>query len=380
MTRFRLAVVLGLLLSLPAFSDESAPRDVSAELKTIVVQSGVPGLIGGVINEHGLVALGAAGVRRKGSPALIAKNDLVHLGSCSKAMTATLIAILVEDGAMSWKGTVGAAFPELRETMDEEWWDATVTHLLTHSSGMPEGLNAGGLWDRLWTSTAAPTDQRMELVRGVVTRAPEARPGTKYIYSNAGYAVAGAMAERAAGQTYEDLMRTRLFDPLGMSSAGFGAPGTPDRLDQPRGHTEKGASVEPGPGADNPPAIAPAATVHCSLADWAKFVQLHLNAEMGSPYLLRAESFRTLHSTANHLKPEYAMGWGIVRREWAGGNVFTHNGTNTMWFCVVWMVPQKGMAVLVACNQGGKKAEKTIDEAAWILIQQELTSRRDKTP
>lgn len=352
------------------------PRDISAELRTLVVQNNVPALFGGIVDASGLAALGAAGVRRKGSPFLVTKDDKVHLGSCTKAMTATLIALLVEDGVMSWSDTVGEAFPELRQSMNAKWQPVTVTQLLTHCGGTPKELRFDGLWDRLWYSLDPPLQQRLELVRGVAARAPAAPPGTKFIYSNAGYAIAGAITERKTGASYEDLMRERLFEPLGMTTAGFGAPGSTGRVDQPRGHTDKGESVEPIHGADNPPAIAPAGTVHCSIADWGKFVKLHLDAAMGNPRMLTAESFEKLHTAAGGLRPEYGMGWGIVSRDWAGGEVLTHNGTNTMWFCVVWLAPRKGLAVMAACNQGGKKAEQTVDEAARMLIRQHLASER----
>lgn len=364
-----------LLLGRSAFPDQPPPRNVSADLRTLVVQSGVPGLIGAIVDKDGLVAIGAAGVRRMGSPMMLTANDQVHIGSCTKAMTATVIAMLVEENKLAWNAPVVSAFPNLRDDIDRGWNGATLTDLLTHSSGAPADLHFNGLWSRLWSSKASPPEQRMMLVRGVLSRPPDAPPGTKYIYSNAGYAIAGVMAERAAGADWEDLMRQRLFVPLGMDSAGFGAPGTSETVDQPRGHTEAGKVIEPGRHSDNPSAIAPAGTVHCTVGDWAKFIRLHLNAEMGSPRLLTAESFRTLHTAAHRLKPEYAMGWGIVNREWAGGRTLTHNGSNTLWFCAVWIAPLKGFAVMAACNQGGKTAEKTVDQAVEMLVLQQLGAK-----
>src|SRR4029453_3966433 len=114
--------------------------------------------------------------------------------------------------------------------------------LLPPPSGAPADLSADNLWGRLWNHKGTPTEQRMTLVEGVVRRPPVAAPGTKYIYANAGFAIAGAMAERITGQSWEVLMRARLFEPLGLTSAGFGAPGTPgtpgnaEKIDQPRGH------------------------------------------------------------------------------------------------------------------------------------------------
>jgi CubicO group peptidase (beta-lactamase class C family) len=267
MTRIALTLLFALAVpfTLHADSPKQALRDISSDLRPIVVQRGVPGLIAGIVDKDGLVALGAAGVRRKGSPAMISKNDLIHLGSCTKAMTATVIAMLVEDGKLSWDQTVSKSFPELDASMHEQWRGTTIAQLLQHRGGAPADLRFDGLWDRLWISNDPPAQQRMELVRAIVVRKPEAPPGSKFIYSNAGYAIAGTMAEHAVARGYEELMEERLFKPLEMTSAGFGAPGAADRNDQPRGHTEKGKVIEPGRDADNPPAIAPAATVHCSM-------------------------------------------------------------------------------------------------------------------
>jgi CubicO group peptidase (beta-lactamase class C family) len=112
--------------------------------------------------------------------------------------------------------------------------------------------------------------------------------------------------------------------------------------------------------------------VHCTIEDWAKFVALHLEGENGNASLLKADTWRRLHQPINGLQPQYAFGWIITERDWAGGRTLTHNGTNTLWFSVVWMAPKKDFAVLVACNQGGKAAEKTVDDAAWALIQDHL--------
>src|SRR5262249_2266277 len=130
--------------------------------------------------------------------------------------------------------------------------------------------------------------------------------------------------------------------------------------------------VEPGRDADNPAAIAPAGRVHCTIGDWAKYVQLHLVGERkGATKLLRPESFVTLHTPVAD-GSKYAMGWVVDRRPWADGRVLTHNGSNTMWFCVTWIAPEKDFAVLVTCNEGGDEATKACDEASWALIQDHL--------
>jgi hypothetical protein len=81
--------------------------------------------------------------------------------------------------------------------------------------------------------------------------------------------------------------------------------------------------------------------VHCSLADWAKFAALHLRGLDGEGGFLRADTFRLLHSPT--MGGDYAYGWSVAERDWAGGKALTHAGSNTMWYSVVWLAPNRSM-------------------------------------
>jgi CubicO group peptidase (beta-lactamase class C family) len=348
-----------------------ADPDITRAIESILEKRKIPGMAAGIVDTHGLVALGVGGVRARGNPAKIQANDRFHLGSCTKSMNATMIATLVEEGKLSWGTTVGEAFPTLRDGMDPAWRGVTLEQLLTNRSGAPNQMNADGLWGELASFAGSPTDARIALVEGITKNPPEAAPGSKFIYSNAGFSIAGAMAESITKIPWEDLMRRRIFEPLGMTTAGFGAPGHADTVDEPRGHHQQ-SPVAPGRGADNPEAISPAGRVHCSIGDWAKYVALHLRAGeavAGLPTILKPATFAKLHAPAKGSDNEYAMGWGVAERGWAGGRVLTHSGSNTMWFCVTWLAPKKQFAVLVACNEAGPDAEAGCDEACGALIQ-----------
>jgi CubicO group peptidase (beta-lactamase class C family) len=359
----------------PAVAD-AKPREVSALLRKPRESHDVPGMVGAIVGAGRLEAIGADGLRRRGGREAVTVDDRFHLGSCTKSMTATMLATLVEEERLSWDTTCAKAFPDLAPKMDPAWRDVTLAQLLTHRSGAPSSLDADGLWARLWKREGTPTDQRMDLVRSVTSKPPVHPPGSKYLYANAGFAIAGAMAERATGKSWEDLMRTRLFEPLGMSSAGFGAPGstTSEAADQPWGHHVDGEPVRPGPNADNPPGIGPAGIVHAAIADWAKYALLHVRGEKDGGLGLPASAFRRMHEPPEGAEPPYAFGWIVARRDW-GGRVLTHNGSNTMWYCVLWLSPEKDFGVLVACNRGGPEADKACDEAAWALIQDHLRPR-----
>ena len=360
--------------SAPAATTASAPAtDLNDRLEALRSQHKLPALAAAVIKGQTTVALGAVGVRKDGGSERVTVEDKFHIGSCTKSMTATLAAMLVEEGKLKWTTKIADVFPECAAAMHADYRDVTQEQLLSHRGGAPASLDEDGLWGRIWKHRGTPTEQRLFLLDGVVTKPPVATPGTKYIYSNAGYAIAGAMLERITGKPWEELVRERLFKPLGMSSAGFGTPATAGKVDQPWGHTAGLMSlkpVPPGPGGDNPVAIGPAGTVHCSIGDLAKYAAFHLQGARGEGQLLKADSFKKLHTPI--AGQEYALGWLVVQRGWADGTTLTHAGSNTMFYTVIWIAPKKDFAVVVATNLGGDKAEKGCDETAWMLIQEFL--------
>lgn len=286
-------------------------------------------------------------------------------------MTATLIAMLVEEGKLAWNTTVAETFPEFRDTMQPDFRSVTLKQLLSHHGGFPE--HSWPLGKTFQEIHALPGDARLQrhaYAALALSDKPAATPGTKFIYSNMGYAIAGAMAEKVTGTAWEELLRRRLFRPLKMQSAGFGTPGSAEKIDQPWPHYLSGSShvaVPPGPHSDNPPAIGPAGAVHCSLEDWAQFVSAHLLGERGTGVLLKPQTYRLLHTVP--FGGGYALGWLVTQRSWADGPALSHAGSNTQNFADVWIAPRKNFAVLVATNQGGDEAARACDETASTLIE-----------
>ncbi len=371
----------GLALAAGAATEPPAPpRDVSEILAPVLEKSKLPALAAIVLEGDTIAAQGAVGVRAVGSPERVTIDDEFHLGSCTKSMTATMLATLVEEGKVRWDTTIAEIFIDEAQNWHEGWRDVTLEQLVCHRAAVPGNIPPD-VWTKCWKMEGTPTQQRLMLTDALLREPPRWKAGEKFEYANAGFTVAGAMAERLTGKAWEDLMRERLFAPLKITSAGFGAPGTVGATDQPRGHRAVGATrgewtpVDPGPGADNPPAIGPGGTVHMSLPDWAKYVSAHIVGERGGSTLLKPATFEALHTPPSGW--DYGFGWSALRRPWAAprdqpdakdGRVITHNGSNTMWYCVVWAAPEREFAVLVATNAGGDVAAKACDQAASALI------------
>jgi CubicO group peptidase (beta-lactamase class C family) len=355
---------------------DNAPESAAMEsvMEPIRKAHDLPALAAAVVIQGQPAAVGAVGVRKYGSDVRVTVGDQFHLGSCTKAMTATLIGMLVEEGKLSWETTLAQAFPDLATTIHPERKSVTVEMLLAHRGGFPTRSTPEGQTLRdMHRLPGTPREQRQTYVQRFLKEPPDYPPGTKYVYANAGFAALGAIAERLTDTPWETLLTRRIFQPLGMASAGFGAMGTPGQVDQPWQHTlegEKHRPIEPGPHRDNPDVIGPGGKVHCSLGDWAKFVAIHARQGRGSGSLLKPETFRRLHTAP--FGGNSMGGWLTAERSWGGGRVLTHAGSNTMNFAVAWVAPLKEFAVLVATNQAGGTTEKGCDEAAWALIQRYL--------
>jgi CubicO group peptidase (beta-lactamase class C family) len=355
----------------------SGDGGVAAVLAPIRERHGLPALAAALVLDGGVGPSAAVGVCKHGDATPARVSDRFHIGSCTKAMTATLAAMLIEEGRISWTTRLAEEFPEMAAVMRPEWQAVTVEHLLAHRAGFPgpeQSWPKGKSFLDMHDLPGDPREQRRAYVDLFLRQEPVGKPGERYVYSNAGYAVLGALLERVTDTPWEALITRRLFRPLGMTTAGFGAPGTPGKVDQPWGHRREARHVVPvesGRLSDNPPVIAPGGRVHCSLGDWAKFVAYHAREGQGTPPLLHPETVKRLHTPP--LGGEYAAGWLVTERAWGGGKVLTHAGSNTMNFAVAWVAPLKRFAVLIATNIGGDEAAKACDEAAAGLIGRFLT-------
>ncbi len=338
-------------------------------LEPVRATHAVPALTAAFIRGSDLVALGAIGVRRAGSTDRVQPTDRWHVGSCTKSMTATLLAMLVEQGKLSWNTTIGETFPDLAGRIHPGFQKVTLLQLLSHRSGLPDDRTPDStIWPKVRALTGPMRQQRRDLIALVLSRAPVVEPGSRMLYSNYGYTIVGAFAEQVTGQEWESLTRQMLFQPLGMGSAGFGPPG----LAQPWGHTRADCQpVAPGPDADNPPVIGPAGTVHCSMGDWARYAALHLRGAQGEAgLLLKPESFQRLQT--DEYKQGYALGWAVAQRNWAGGVALNHTGSNTLWYADLWIAFAKNVAFLAASNCGSESGFRACDSAVAALIRKYL--------
>ena len=323
----------------------------------------LPALAGAIITTDGVIDAQAVGCRRYAGAMNVTNNDRFHLGSNTKAVTAVLLGVLVDEGRVSWTTTLPTIFPEHAGSMRSEYRDVTVRDLLSHSSGLMRDATRS-------FETGTPREQRAELVAWALTQPPATSRG-RFLYSNVGVCIAGAIAEKLADRPYEELLITRVLQPLGISTAGFGPMGTVGKEDQPLQHTNSHSPIEPTPDADNPPIYSPSGRLHMSIGDWARFIHWVLLAESGQQTLLRPETARVLTTAVvpDGAGAHYALGWSVYNSAWANGKMLAHNGSNGLNYSEAIVAPNRRLAVIAATNQGPGSTANPTDPAVGCLIE-----------
>ncbi|MBN1822571.1 MAG: beta-lactamase family protein [Prolixibacteraceae bacterium] len=336
-------------------NSDQAEQQLKELLEKTIKVSGIPGITAAISDAKGLLLIESAGVRKTGTFMQITNNDFFHIGSCTKAMTSSLLAMLIDKGKLNWESTITEILPEVKTEIHEKYHQVTLHQLVTHRGGIPSNATDWSAFESMEL-----IDRRLAILKENLKNSNNLPVG-EYLYSNLGYMIAGCMAERVTGKTWEAIIKEYLFDPLEMTTAGFGPPGTEILIDQPWGHVKINNLWIPR-FIDNPESLGPAGRVHCSIEDWAKFISLFLMSNKNK--LLNTEQLNILIDPVG----DYASGWGVVSREWARGIALSHSGSNTMWYTTVWVAPAINRAFFVAANSAGENAAAINDKIIGELI------------
>ena len=345
--------LLPICLSLSAV----AGPPLSETLEKAREEHDLPAMTAAVVNSEGLIESAAVGVRKAGGEEPVTVEDRFALGSCTKSFTATLIASLIEDGTLRGDMRLGEIFAGglkgARRTnrVHPQMAGAKIDELLAHTSGMIADAGNSPAWIALFTDKRPARVSRRELVAEVLAQPPGGER-EKYEYSNLGYVTLAVIAEEATGSSYEELVTERILKPLGLESAVFRTNETA-RAGDVWGHDDDGEPGDPTSSfAENPAAFSPAGTLHMNVLDWARWARWHLAGDP-APVLNTQDAYDRMHEPLTG--PDaggnpYGHGWILL--ETPNGPAYTHGGSNTAFFSLIWVLPKRDVAVVVLTNQG----------------------------
>lgn len=352
-----------LLCATPFFGSFAGSLDSAVAVALSGTQT--PGMAAAILRDGKAAEDGVRGLKRNDGSVKLGPQDVWHIGSDGKPMTATLIAKLVDQGKLSWTAPIITLLPELAEAMRPEYRNLTLVDLLSHRGGFDHDTTDMDFFNRFYADTRPMPVQRLAYLKKVLSEAPVVPPQSQFSYSNTGFLLAAAIAERATGKPYETLMQTEIFAPLGITSAGFGA--VPSGLNS--GHTGGKPVTETDA---NPAMFAPAGNIYLSMQDWTTFCIDQLHGAKGNGRLLKPDTYRKMQTPVT-ADAHTGISWGTVATV-AGfqGPALSHAGSDGTWYALVVLFPQTGNGVLVAANagedMGGDKATKAMMKVLLPMV------------
>ena len=326
---------------------------------------GWPGIAVGIVHADKLVFAQGFGMADVAASRPVTPETPFPICSITKVFTTTLLAQLRDDGVLQLDDPLTRHLPDVKPPSDPRGAPAiTLRHLATHTSGLPslpanfvpEGGSAqGDPYDRF------PAER---LRSGVAETRLAAPVGAGFAYSNFGMALLGAALEGASQRSYDELLRTRLLEPLGMSQTLLFAEG------------ERPAAMAIGYRADSAEApapdwrlgaFAPAGAIVSNVNDLAKFVALQLRSGEPDVQPVRGGTLLELH-TPQRLTDGWsgavALGW-MVRNTPDVGDVVWHNGGMEGFSTFLAFSRKSKVGVIVLANRGGGVEEL----GDWLLKQ-----------
>ncbi len=406
---WRLGVCLLLPTALPA---QSAPKDLDAAIARMVQQFGQPGAAIAVVRDGKVVFQQGWGVRTVGRPEKVDAHTRFQVASNSKAMTAGALAILVEEGKLSWDDRVIDHLPWFRLGGDGYVTrEFRVRDLLCHRSGLSLGQGDLLIFGSDYSSG--------EIARRLRYLTPPNTFRAGYAYDNVLYLVAGELVQAVSGMPWEEFVAQRILRPLGMTETAPALARIDLSANVASAHDRRDGQPVVVPHDSVVNALA-AGGVVASVADWTRWMQLQLDSGRvdGGTRLWSPAATRTMWEPhvslpigeappgLAFLKPNFAgYGLGWFLRDYRGVKLVWHDGGLQGMLSRTILVPEKRLGIVVFTNgmtlayqalgwtvldwalgapktdwgglllardQGGQEADRTFEDSAQAARQQQV--------
>ena len=368
--RMKRFVMLFMALTLTGFasaqspaSPTTPPSDLDAYVASSMKTFDVPGMAVAIVRDGRVVVAKGYGVRKLGDSTPVDGFTLFGIGSNTKAFTTAALATLIDEGKLSWDDPVYQRLPGFVMYDPYISHEMTIRDLLTHRSGM--GLGEGDLL--FWPHS---TYTREEIIYKLRFMKPASSFRSHYAYDNLLYMTAGQIIPAVTGISWDDYIRQRIFNPLGMTHSNVtNANIRPsDDVASPHSRTDGKLQVIPFELLDN---AGPAGAINSCAADMAKWIQLQLNRGKFSDRdgrLFGEQRSKEMWSPQTILPTpdpppglaglranfaDYALGWGL--RDYHGRKLVGHTGGVGGFVSRVMLVPEENLGVVVLTNaeEGG---------------------------
>lgn len=343
-----------------AVESSKALQGFDASVNQAMREFHVPGVAVGLIVDGKVILAKGYGVRDLDKSSPITGSTIFAVGSMTKSFTAVTVAAMVDEGKLEWDRPVREYLPWFRMYDPVATELITPRDLLTHRSGLP-GHN--------FIRFSTPMD-RAELVRRLRYLEPSRTFRDVYQYNNLMYTTAGFLAGEVAGKSWEDLVKQRIFEPLGMNDSTVSVVDTQKRGDFARPHITRQGTVKTTEFYDYQSfGVGPNGAVNSTVQDLLKYLQLHLeNGKAGDRQIISAAQMRQLHRPISISGDAgYALGWNVEHHR--GHPVLQHGGAITGFTSIMVLIPETKTGIVVLNNLHSSRLPNVV---AWELADRML--------
>lgn len=320
-------------------------------IDTLMKEWNIPGLALAIVYEDQLIYAKGFGYRDLEKKLPVDANTIFPIASNTKLFTATVAAMLQVEGRLSMDVPVRTYMPGLNFSTPQLNSEVTLRDMLSHRTGLPR-------YDAIWVASQM---SRAETISKVVYMKPALGFRQGYIYNNMMFAAAGAVMEKVTDQSWENLVRTKIFQPLGMQFSCF------TDEDMKAGDNYAKAYFQPDSTRKLSPmefsgqsiALGPAGTIKSNLTDMSKWMiaQLNEGRYKGQQVIPAAAIKLTLvpNSIADREGrwPELSnslYGLGRIVQTYKGYKITMHTGSIDGFYSNLSFVPSEKLAVFVVHN------------------------------
>jgi len=348
-------------LSLFLFNGRQAgAQPVAAFADSIRSASAIPELAYAVVSSDSVFVCAVTGERKRNSPYPARPEDRFHIGSNTKAITALMAAVLIQQGKLHWDTRFLDLFPELSAHSNPAYRDVTLQQLLAFRGLLPPYTYTFTYPLRTSVKGKDNQEQRKWLAAYFLTLAP-AKPDSEGLTpSNADYILAGLMLEKAAGMPYKELLER--WGRAHQIHFGFGYPNRQDTL-QTWGHDQDLQPVAPF---DHYKLewLLSAGNVNLPIADYGRLIQIFMQGLRHGTDGMPPSVYRFLISGM----PGFAMGWFNSKDPETGHTLAWNEGNAGAFISQVYLCPEADRAYILLSNAATEKAGQGLSELADMLM------------
>ncbi len=353
----------------PAERDPDLERRLEklcAELERSREEFHVPGMAIAVVKDGEIVLARGFGDADLETGRDVTEETLFAIGSTSKAFTATLIAMQVDEGKLSWDAPITDYLPEFQLAVqsDDPEAKATVRDLLSHRTGFFRN-------DILWGSGLASRDT---ILAAAVKAEPAAPFRAEFHYNNIGFVAAGEASARAEGKTWDELLAERILEPLGMRDTNTSVDVAGKDPDLAKGYWWNEEADEGRGAFEHQPmrvidSVAPAGAINSNARDMAQWVRFLLaRGVAGGKRLVSEEQLLETWNPAIQVSGEVSYGLGWMLHERGDGQVVEHGGNIDGFSAEVALLPDSNLGFALLMNVSPSVLQATAPAMVWEAL------------